>query len=100
MSNESNTKLSRLSKYDVILMVENTTEDNVRDTEHTLPTDVHLVTYLDGDDIKYDAVRAHKMADIFDGYFDMGVTVTSIVSGYGKIKPKLYNPEKKEDKKK
>ena len=53
MSDESNTKLSRLSKYDVILMVENTTEDNVRDTEHTLPTDVHLVTYADGDDIKW-----------------------------------------------
>lgn len=100
MSNESNTKLSRLSKYDVILMVENTNEDNVRDTEHNLPSDVHLVTYVDGDDIKYDAVRASKMSDIFDGYFDMGVTVTGIRSGYGKIKPKLYNPEKKEDKKK
>lgn len=100
MSDESNTKLSRLSKYDVILMVENTTEDNVRDTEHTLPTDVHLVTYADGDDIKCDAVRAHKMADIFDSYFDMGIKVFGIKSGYGKIRPKLYNPEKKEDKKK
>ena len=100
MSDENSTKLTRLSKYDVILVVENTTEDGVRDTEHTLPTDVHLVTYVVEGETKYDAVRAYKMTDIFDGYYDMGLAPTAIRSGYGKIKPNLYNFAAKEEKKK
>ena len=35
-------------------------------------------------------VRAHKMADIFDSYFDIDIKVFGIKSGYGKIRPKLY----------
>lgn len=99
MSDENNTKLTRLRAYEVILVVENTTEDGVRDTEHELPSDTHVVKYLDGDEPKVDAVRANKMSDIFDGYYDMGFPPTDIRSGYGKIKPRLYNVAKKDDKK-
>ena len=98
MSNTSDTKLTHLRNYEVILVLENTTEENVREIDNTLPTDIHVITYKDGEETKYDAARANRMTDIFDGYYDLGVTVTSIKSGYGKIKPKLYNPDKKEKK--
>ena len=39
------------------------------------------------------------MSDIFDGYYDklklVGGKMISITSGYGSIKPKLYNPDNK-----
>ena len=93
-------KLTHLKKYDVILLFENTTRDTIRGEDSNLPGDTHLITYEVDGEVKLDAVRAYKMVDIFDGYHDRGVKVTRIESGYGKIKPKLYNPEKKEDKKK
>lgn len=66
------------------------------DTE--LPTDIHIVEYTLGDKTYYDAVRAHKAVDIFDIYYDktkeVGGKVIAIRNGYGKIKPKLYNPVK------
>ena len=63
--------------------------------QRNLPTDVHMVEYeLNGE--KYsDAVRAGKMSEIFDIYYDKlkgEGQVTSITSGYGTIKPKLWNP--------
>jgi len=71
---------------------------NFDDTE--LPTDIHIVEYTIGDKTYYDAVRAHKAVDIFDIYYDktkaLGGTVVAIRNGYGKIKPKLYNPVKKD----
>lgn len=77
-----------------------------RDIDHkTLPTDIHLVHFkYDGRDY-CDAVRASKMADIFDVYHDKireegkGGEVVAIKSGYGTIKPKLYNPDKTNDNK-
>ena len=47
-----------------------------------------------GDHI-YEAVRAYSKADIFDAYHDAGYKITSITSGYGSIKPKLYNTQSK-----
>jgi len=67
--------------------------------QSVLPTDLHLVEYEVEGKLYVDAIRAYKMSDIFDGYYDklqpLGGKVKSITSGYGNIKPKLYNPEKK-----
>ena len=62
-----------------------------------MPTDVHLVRY-DLDGTTYcDAVRANKMSDIFDVYYDKitptGGKVIDIKSGYGTIKPKLWTSD-------
>ena len=95
------TKLSHLKKYDVILMFENTTALEINSQSKELPSDVHLVRYRgDDNELKIDAVRSYKMSDIFDGYYDYGVkSIESIESGYGSIKPKLYNPNPEKDKK-
>ena len=68
---------------------------NVQDMNHSeLPTDIHLVEYEVGETLYVDMVRAYKMVDIFDPYYDklsaIGGTLISITNGYGKIKPKLY----------
>jgi len=59
-----------------------------------LPTDIHLVEYEVDGTLYCDAVRAYKLVDIFDGYYDklnsIGGTLKAITNGYGKIKPKLY----------
>ena len=95
------TKLTHLKKYDVILMYENTTALEINSESKNLPSDVHLVRYRDGEnELKIDAVRSYKMSDIFDGYYDYGVkTIESIESGFGSIKPKLYNPTPQKDSK-
>ena len=96
-------KLTDLKKYDVILMFENTTMETLKGEDSNLPSDVHTVTYVEEGETKLDAVRAYKMVDIFDGYHDRGLKVTKIESGFGKIKPNLFNTQKetkKEDKKK
>jgi len=73
------------------LVEQNICPDSFDDTE--LPTDVHLVKYSIGNKTFHDAVRAYTKVDIFDAYYDkldgQGV-IHSIVSGYGRIKPKLY----------
>ena len=98
------TKLTHLKKYDVVLMFENTTRETLKGEDSNLPSDVHVVSYKEKDgEAKMDAVRAYRMADIFDGYHDRGLRVTKIESGFGRIKPNLFNINKetsKEDKKK
>ena len=95
-------KLEFLRKYDVILMFENTTEQTINDESKNLPTDIHLVKFNNDDGSEViDAVRSYKMCDIFDAYYDYGVkNIHAIVSGFGSIKPKLYNYQSKEDEKK
>lgn len=93
------TKIAHLKKYDVILMMDGTTIETINGDSKNLPSDVHAVTYVEDGVTKVDAVRAYKMSDIFDGYYDLGVKdIKSIESGFGSIKPKLYNPnpEKKD----
>ena len=67
--------------------------------ESILPTDIHLVEYEVEGKLYVDAIRAYKMVDIFDAYYDklntIGGTLNSITSGFGRIKPKLYNPDNK-----
>ena len=94
------TKLTHLKQYDVILLFENTTKEAIKGEDTDLPTDTHIVTYVSEGETKLDAVRAHRMVDIFDGYHDRGLSVTRIDSGYGKLRPNLYNPNKQEEKKK
>ena len=75
---------------DVIVMMEQTSEAEIRDLDKQLPTDLHLVEYtLDGE-FRADGVRAHTMVDIFDFYHDLGAKVSLIKSGFGTIKPKLF----------
>ena len=40
------------------------------------------------------AIRAFKKADIFDHLHDAGYAVMEITSGFGRIKPKLFNTAK------
>ena len=65
-----------------------------------LPTDVHIITFTENGELKFDAVRAYCKVDIFDEYYDKlkgNGTIHSIRSGYGKIKPKLYGKIKAQD---
>ena len=92
------TKLQELKKYDVILVRENTDEESIVMDQKNLPTDIHLIKYDDEGTIKIDAVRAFRMSDIFDAYWDIGSkSVIFIKAGYGCIKPNLYNPQPPED---
>ena len=97
---EDTSKLTHLKKYDVTLVFENTTIETLKGEDSNLPTDVHVVTYEEEGETKLDAVRSYKMADIFDGYYDRGLSVKSIKAGYGKIKPNLWNIQSKEEDKK
>ena len=97
---EETTKLTHLKKYDVSLLMENTTEETVRNEQSELPTDVHVVTYKDDNgEQKVDAVRAYRMTDVFDGYHDRGITVLSISSGFGSVRPNLYKDSKEKSSK-
>ena len=49
-----------------------------------LPTDVHIITYTENGERKFDAVRAYTKVDIFDEYYDKLVKdnpIHSIQSG-------------------
>ena len=85
-----------LPLYGVILLMQETSEDEVNDLSSELPTDTHVVTYRYPDGATgCDAVRSYSSSDIFDAYHDSGLTVLSIKSGWGSIKPKLFNDSKK-----
>ena len=87
-----------LPEYGVILMMQETSEQELIDLASELPTDTHLCHYKSpAGDVFFDAVRAYKKADVFDAYHDMGYTVLSIRNGYGNIKPKLFVDSKQKD---
>ena len=68
--------------------------------DSALPSDVHLVTYIKGEETIVDAVRAYTKVDIFDVFYDKlkdVATIQSIESGYGKIRPNLYGKIKEEE---
>lgn len=86
-----------LSKYGVLLLMQETSEDELADLDGDLPTDTHLVRYKTSEGaVGADAVRAFTMADIFDAYHDSRFTVLEIKSGWGRIKPKLFVDKRKE----
>lgn len=92
--------LSIMTKSDVHVIMENVTEEEIIELNKDLPTDVHLIEYCRNQELHLDAVRAYKMVDIFDYYYDklnqealdldMTFEIKSIKSGYGNIKPKLF----------
>ena len=89
----------RLKRREVIIHQQNVREENLDD--RGLPTDIHVVEYSQDGKPYSDIVRAAKMSDIFDAYYDRlklmgGGVVTSIKSGYGTVKPKLWQADKKE----
>ena len=68
------------------LLLEETSEAEIRDLDSELPSDMHLVVTDQG----VYGVRAYKSVDIFDSFYDEGHQVKEIRSGFGKIKPKLF----------
>lgn len=87
---------------DIIVFMEKVTREEIAEMRSELPTDIHLVEYVKGNDLFLDAVRAYKMSEIFDYYYDSlneaaqagaitNFEIRSITSGYGNIKPKLFN---------
>ena len=88
----------RLVRREVIIFQQNVREQDLDDKG--LPTDIHIVEYSQGGLPHSDIVRAGKMSDIFDAYYDKLRTIgeiNEIKSGYGKIKPKLYGKIKSDD---
>ena len=85
---------------DVIILMEQTSELEVQDLAAELPSDLHLVEYTLGGEDHLDGVRAFRKVDIFDFYYDwlsaeeQEFEVKSIRSGYGNIKPRLFNAKK------
>tara|TARA_B100001063_G_scaffold189358_1_gene180030 strand:- start:578 stop:829 length:252 start_codon:yes stop_codon:yes gene_type:complete len=81
---------------DVIVHIESTTHDKLVKLDAELPSDIHLVRYRKPTwkkKEKISAIRAYKMSDIFDALHDEGWQVLEIKQGYGRIKPKLFNPK-------
>ena len=84
---------------DVIIVLEQTSAEEVTDLSKDLPSDLHLVEYVRDGEAQVDGVRAYKKSDIFDFYYDYlletseSFQITAISSGYGSIKPRLFNAQ-------
>jgi hypothetical protein len=95
------TKTAELRKHDVTLLMDSTSINDIEADSKNLPSDVHVVTYVEEGIEKVDAVRAYRKVDIFDAYYDFGIrTILAIESGFGSIRPNLYQTKKADDKKK
>ena len=78
----------------MIIHLERTTEAELVKLDAELPSDIHLVRYKKPSwkkKEKISAIRAFKQVDIFDHLHDAGYAVLEIKSGFGRIKPKLFN---------
>ena len=79
-------------RREVTIFSENV-EESFFEQKH-LPTDIHRVEYVIGEETVVDAVRAYKMVDIFDVYYDkiapLNGSIAQMTNGYGTIKPKLW----------
>ena len=85
-----------IKKYGVILLMAETSENELTDLDGELPSDTHLVRFRTPEGgLECDAVRSFTKADIFDAYHDAGLEVLEIKSGWGRIKPKLFTDSKK-----
>ena len=56
----------------------------------SLTSDCHTVIRKDG---TVDVVRAYKMVDIFDLYYDLGVGIQKIKQSGGALNPRLQSSE-------
>jgi len=85
-----------LPLYGVILLMQETSKQELDDLSSELPTDTHRVTYRYPDGtVGCDAVRSYSKVDIFDAYHDSGLQIIEIASGHGSIKPKLFTDSQK-----
>ena len=78
----------------VLIHIERTSHDELIKLERELPSDIHLVRYKKPTWKKKErisAIRAFRQVDIFDHLHDAGYAVLEIKSGFGRIKPKLFN---------
>ena len=75
---------------DVIIFEEKVTRENIEERRKELPSDIHLVEYLKGNELHVDAVRSYRKVDIFDHLHDRGFAVLEIVSGFGRIRPNCF----------
>ena len=98
-------ELKEAKRTEVDIFFHGTSHEEMMESKG-LPNDLHLVEFeLDGRK-HYDGVRSYKMVNIFDLYYDklkpLGGAVLSIKSGYGTIKPNMFNTKKEspEEKKK
>ena len=83
-------------KYGIVLLMQETSGEEMADLDGELPTDTYCVRYRTPEGVSgCDAVRSYTASDIFDAYHDAGLTVLEIKSGYGRIKPKLFSDSKK-----
>lgn len=83
-------------KDPVIVHFENTSREKVRGLDKQLPTDIHLVRYKKPTwkkKEKVSAIRAYRKVDIFDTLHDQGYQVLEIESGFGTIRPNLFNTQ-------
>ncbi len=84
---------------DVIVLLEQTSSDEVADLASDLPSDLHLIEYVKDGEPQIDGVRAYSKVDIFNFYYDYlketseQFEIKSIKSGYGRIKPRLFNSQ-------
>ena len=79
-----------MSKVKVV--AENVNPRNI--VPEQLTTDCHTVIRKDG---VIDVVRAYKMVDIFNLYYDLGVCLQKIQLSGGVLNPKTQSPEVQND---
>ena len=75
-----------LESNSCVLLLDQTSEQEMVDLDRELPSDMHLVVTDKG----VYGVRSYKAVDIFDSFYDEGHQVKEIRSGFGRIKPKLF----------
>jgi len=69
--------------------------------DKSLPNNSCLVIYIENNKRKYDIVMSQKMVSIFDEYWDRYKdNLISILYTEGRVNPRMWGIEKKEDKKK
>tara|TARA_Y100001972_G_C7611143_1_gene306363 strand:+ start:108 stop:401 length:294 start_codon:yes stop_codon:yes gene_type:complete len=86
---------------DVITIFERTTSEEVWALDKDLPSDTHLIEYIEDNTLLVDAVRAFSKVHVFDFYHDKlsekaskeeisTFSIVSITNGLGLINPRLW----------
>lgn len=78
----------------MIIHIESTSLEKLKKLDSELPSDIHLVRYKKPSwkkKQKVSAIRALRQVDIFDHLHDAGYAVLEIRSGFGRIRPNVFN---------
>ena len=81
---------------DIVMLIERTTEEKLTKLDKDLPSDTHLVRVRKPSWKKKEqimAIRAYCKVDIFNLLHDEGWVVLEIRSGFGRIRPNMYQPK-------